>query len=95
MSRRPTGRPSGRPRPPRLYPYEPLVKASRCDSEDQLVIHLGISGSTWQIAKKLGLTDRQADRWAIAFGYHPSNIWPEWFSHVPPPDPTKEEEDAA
>lgn len=29
-----------------------------------------------------GLTDRQADRAAVRCGYHPSEIWPEWFTHA-------------
>jgi hypothetical protein len=29
-----------------------------------------------------GLTDRQADRAAVRCGYHPSEIWPEWFTYA-------------
>jgi hypothetical protein len=28
-----------------------------------------------------GLTDRQADRAAVRCGYHPSEVWSEWFSY--------------
>lgn len=28
-----------------------------------------------------GLTDRQADRAAVRCGYHPSEVWPEWFTY--------------
>lgn len=28
-----------------------------------------------------GLTDRQADRAAVRCGYHPSEVWAEWFTY--------------
>jgi len=28
-----------------------------------------------------GLTDQQADRAAVRCGYHPSEVWPEWFHY--------------
>ena len=39
---------------------------------------VGASGTTWAHALLNGLTDRQADRWAIRLGYHPIEIWPTW-----------------
>jgi hypothetical protein len=33
-------------------------------------------------AKKAGLSLNQADRWAVAAGYHPALIWPEWAEAV-------------
>lgn len=31
--------------------------------------------------RRLGLTTVEADRLAVAFGYHPANLWPQWW-HV-------------
>ena len=30
-------------------------------------------------AVREGLTDVQADRWAVALGLHPAMVWPGWF----------------
>lgn len=29
-----------------------------------------------------GLTDRQADRAAVRCGYHPAEVWAEWFTYA-------------
>ena len=49
---------------------------------------LAAAGSTRRLCTLLGwartrgipamLSDRQADRWAVACGYHPEEIWPGW-----------------
>ena len=39
---------------------------------------LRVSARTVFRYRKHGLNDRQADRAAIAAGYHPAEIWPEW-----------------
>ena len=39
---------------------------------------LGISHVMAQRLNAEGLSDRQADKYAIAIGHHPSAIWPEW-----------------
>lgn len=43
-----------------------------------LAERLGISRAQVQKARIEGLTELQADEWAIALGYHPLLIWPEW-----------------
>lgn len=30
-------------------------------------------------AAEFGLTDTQADRWAVKLGHHPGNVWADWF----------------
>ena len=73
----------GRRTAPRIYPAQPLIDAAREASEHALANRLGIGGYTWAIAKAEGLTEAQADTWAVRCGWHPSNIWPEWWDHAP------------
>lgn len=44
-----------------------------------LAEHLGISHTMAQRLNADGLSDGQADKYAIALGYHPSAIWPDWW----------------
>ena len=37
------------------------------------------SGSVVRKCEAQGLTWRQADRAAMAFGFHPAEVWPNWF----------------
>jgi hypothetical protein len=39
---------------------------------------LAVSGTDLTTAARVGLTDRQADHWAIALGSHPALVWPGW-----------------
>lgn len=40
------------------------------------------SFTTVSRAKRDGLTDVQADHWAIKFGYLPQQVWPDWHERV-------------
>lgn len=60
------------------WPLAPLLIAAGHPSADVIAMQLGVSPrSIWRWHHR-GLTDRQADRAAIALGYHPANIWPDW-----------------
>jgi hypothetical protein len=41
--------------------------------------HLGISHTMAQRLNAEGLSERQADKYAIALGHHPGAIWPDWW----------------
>jgi hypothetical protein len=59
------------------WPVEPLA--------DIVGVHRAyVAASTTPKAIRAagGLTDRQADRAAVRCGFHPSEIWPEWFTHA-------------
>lgn len=86
----------GRRGAPRIYPAQPLIDAAREPNDLALMRQLGISGYTLADAKAEGLTEVQADTWAVRLGWHPSNIWPEWWEHAPPwTDDDMEQGDAA
>jgi hypothetical protein len=60
---------------PRLYPLADLLRVARIPSRTALGRMLGCRVS------HLGdrLTDRQADRLAVALGLHPGTVWVEWW----------------
>lgn len=77
----------------RRYPLEPLaailgLELGRIGGSQPhqpaaglaaLAQHLGISHRMAFKLNREGLNDRQADKYAIAIGHHPSHIWPEWW----------------
>ena len=50
---------------------------------------LRVSGVTAKHAIDHGLTDRQADTWAIRLGYHPIEIWPTYCDQKEQHDPRR------
>ena len=69
---------------PCKWPMDPLFKVSRADNVWQLMKQLRVSGVTAKHAIDYGLTDRQADTWAIRLGYHPIEIWPTYCDQKDP-----------
>ncbi|CAB5217700.1 hypothetical protein UFOVP209_6 [uncultured Caudovirales phage] len=66
-------------RAPRIWPIEPLLDITGITRFTHLARAVRANGVTASSALNEGLTDRQADNWAIRCGYHPAEIWPEWF----------------
>lgn len=60
------------------WPLGPLLDAIGATSHQGLMRQLGYSGGTLSQAAVVGLTDAQADRWAVASGMHPAEVWPGW-----------------
>jgi DNA-binding transcriptional regulator YhcF (GntR family) len=59
---------------PLRWPLRPLLEA--CDlTVTGLARELGVGGNTVAVAGRRGLTDVQADRWAVHFGLHPVLVW--------------------
>ena len=58
----------------RPWPLQPLLDACGI-SRTALARRVGVSGSTIVAAGERGLTDAQADEWAIALGTHPLMVW--------------------
>jgi hypothetical protein len=56
------------------WPLEPLLQLTGFTSGG-LADYLGIGRTTVGRAARYGLTDAQADEWAIGCGYHPINVW--------------------
>lgn len=76
-------RPRCKPHPQR-WPLGPLVEAVANDTRrgrgriHDVALCLGVSGESVRSAAEFGLTDEQADRWAIRCGLHPAYVWPGW-----------------
>jgi Bacterial regulatory proteins, gntR family len=56
------------------WPLEPLLDASGLTA-GRLAAELSLSGATVRKAARRGLTDRQADEWAIRLRLHPLLVW--------------------
>jgi hypothetical protein len=58
------------------YPLEPLAAATGREVHD-LLVRLGVTGSTMQDYKSRGISAVVADRMAVRCGLHPHSVWPE------------------
>jgi Bacterial regulatory proteins, gntR family len=58
----------------RGWPLAPLLGACGL-SASALARRLGVGGAVVSAAARRGLTDRQADEWAIRLGFHPMLVW--------------------
>lgn len=63
--------------PPHRYELEAL-KARTQLSDPELAERVGITERHLIRLKATGLTTLQADRYAIACGWHPCLVWPGW-----------------
>lgn len=60
-----------------------VPKATRWDVEP-LIQRVGVGratelfGDELRKARRAGLTDNKADRWAVRAGLHPEEVWPGW-----------------
>lgn len=60
----------------RRYPFAPLAEQMGV-SEGEACRRLKLSGRTEQEYRRQGVSERVADRLAVAAGFHPFSIWPE------------------
>jgi Bacterial regulatory proteins, gntR family len=58
----------------RWWPLQPLLAVCGL-SAGSLGGELGVGGRQITIAAQRGLTDKQADEWAIRLGVHPMTVW--------------------
>lgn len=71
------------------FPAEPLLKQFlKMDSKEarqEFMQRLGIDHSRLIALQKPGqkISANYADMYAIRLGYHPCQIWPDWFEHEP------------
>lgn len=76
----------------RRYPVAPLLKALGDMTGNQVKQTLGVHQTTfvgWQKKPDIGIVEWDADRYAVALGKHPSEIWDDWFDIYSPIPPTK------
>ena len=71
---------------PAIWPIKPLLDATGLTLVTHFARRVKANGQTARRAYTKGLTDRQADQWAIRLGYHPGEIWPDWFDRLPHKD---------
>ena len=62
------------PRGEHWWPLQPLLDVCRI-SAGSVGHHLGVGRNQLARALERGLTDRQADEWAIRLGVHPMTVW--------------------
>ncbi len=60
------------------WPIAPLLTATGHPPATQLAARIGVSVRTIWRWHHTGLDDCQADRAAVALGFHPANIWTTW-----------------
>lgn len=70
------------PKPMRRFPVEPLLERADCPNLVQLAHRLGVHRQQVAQYRSRGLSERQADRVAIALGFHPIEIWPDYWDDV-------------
>jgi GntR family transcriptional regulator len=64
------------------WPFQPLLEVSGVPTET-LRRRLGLDTSTIATAVTDGLTDLQADHWAVRLGWHPMSVWGwAWIDHA-------------
>jgi hypothetical protein len=56
-------------------PFAPLERAAACVSRRVLEERLGVSYRTVQRLVVVGLSDEQADEYAVRAGLHPLEVW--------------------
>lgn len=57
--------------------FNPWRSHRPTDSEARVM--LAVSGSMWLRYKAEGLTPDQAERLAVRCGFHPAEVWPDWY----------------
>lgn len=67
------------PAPQPVFTLFELMEAARCETYNDLGRIVGATRTTVQSVATRGLTPARADRWAVACGFHPANVWPEFF----------------
>lgn len=78
-------------RTPVRLPVGPLLELVRHrygpGSRREVAGRLGVDRATVDRAKRTGLSELQADRWACAVGEHPAFVWgDDWWSLCAAPD---------
>jgi len=81
------------PKPP-SFPAQPIVNLYRCSRHNgrdrgmrqKLAADLGVSHRTLVRWIEDGIPMFAADRAAVSLGFHPSNVWLDWFEKISPPE---------
>jgi hypothetical protein len=79
-----TREPAYKPGDP-ILPFAPLEELADCENASALARRLGEPRTTIHRWRRCGVRLFTADRLAIHLGYHPSEVWPEWWAVLPAP----------
>lgn len=71
------------------YPLADLETAAGATDLAHLARMLGVSHHWVRVLADAGLSERQADHFAVRLGLHPSWVWPQWWVNVPDPKPDR------
>ena len=69
----------------RRFPLQPLLERSGAESIAGFARRIGVPRAVIQAAVQRGLNERNADRYAVAAGLHPGEVWPDYFGVAPTP----------
>lgn len=58
------------------YPLAPLMDAAGIATMAELRLSFPMGGTTYRQVIDEGLSEVQADRWAVRLGLHPTEVWP-------------------
>ena len=61
------------------YSFSALADATGY-TKPELEVQLGLRYEQLRHLEDVGLTEEQADHFAVKLGYHPGNIWNEWWN---------------
>lgn len=60
------------------YPLAPLMQVSGIATMKSLRAIFPMNGTEYRRVIDDGLSEPQADRWAVKLGLHPAEVWPQW-----------------
>ena len=68
---------------PPIYDMRRLLAKTGIETVRELSELLGISLAVARKRMERGVTEYQADGFAVTLGFHPVEVWPEWFEGAP------------
>lgn len=65
------------------FPFDDLAGLVPHEDNGHLARQLGVSSRTVvRYRRRRHLSELVADRLAVAAGFHPGNVWPQWFTEA-------------
>lgn len=66
----------------RWFPLRPLMEAAGLATMSAVRSRFPMNGAAYRQVLDRGLTEEQADRWAVKLGLLPAEVWPEWLDDL-------------
>lgn len=64
------------------FPLQPMIDCRPDLTDKEMSVLLKASGCAWARWRERGLDEAAADRCAVRLGFHPGEIWADWW--IPP-----------